>query len=153
MLTKPDSLVITCTPTRWSGAYRASRQQNLLRSGTLVRGTGMTRQIRTSRVVAALASGALVAAGLAATASPAANAADQHPGTPGVKVTKKDLGTRAAGTARPRGLQAKGAAGEPGDALPAGVPSKGRYAFLLELSSRSTSAAYHGALGRGKSAA
>ncbi|RNM13030.1 peptidase S8 [Nocardioides pocheonensis] len=97
-----------------------------------------------------VASGAMVAAGLAALA-PTASADDPH-GTPGVKVASKHLSAKAAGT-RPRALGAKATPGEPGDTLPAGVPKSGRYAFLLKLSPPSTAAAYHGALSKGKAAA
>ncbi len=113
----------------------------------------MTRNIRRSRIVAALASGALAIAGLAAAGTPAANAADRGHGTPGVKVSKKQLPKGALDGARPRGVTAKVQPGEPGDALPAGVPKSGRYAFMLKLSKKSTGAAFHAALGRGKSAA
>jgi subtilisin family serine protease len=109
----------------------------------------------TSRVVAVLASGAMVAAGLAALASPAAVAADKHHGTEGIKVSTKGL-SKLAGRAHitgPRALGPKPGTREPGAALPAGVPAKGRYAFLLKLSTTSTHQAFQGALGRGKAAA
>jgi subtilisin family serine protease len=116
--------------------------------------SGMSRT-NSSRIVAVLASGAMVAAGLAALASPAAVAADKHHGTEGVKVSKKDLSKLSgrAHTAGPRALDAKQGSREPGDALPAGVPAKGRYAFLLKLSTQSTHQAFQGAIGRGKAAA
>jgi subtilisin family serine protease len=98
-----------------------------------------------SRTVAVLASGAMVAAGLAAVASPAAVAADRHHGTEGIKVSKKNL-SKLAGRAHTSGPRALGG-------KPAGVPTRGRYAFLLELSTRSTHEAFQGALGHGKPAA
>ena len=110
----------------------------------------MSRNIRRSRIVAVLATAGLVAAGLAAAGTPAANAADRGHGTSGIKVTKKELPKRTAlDGAGPRALAAKAVRGEPGDALPPGVPSTGRYAFLLKLSQRSSGAAYDGALGDG----
>lgn len=117
----------------------------------------MSRTLHSSRIVAVVASAAMVAAGLAAAGSGAATAADRGHGTPGVKVSNKKLDKKSSAAAlagsRPRALAQKPKKGEPGAALPAGVPTKGRYAFLLKLSTRSTGAAFQGALGKGKAAA
>ena len=114
----------------------------------------MSRHLRLSRVVVAAATGALVLAGLATAGSTAARADDQGPGTPGLKTsgTKIPSVSDVRGSV-PRGVGAQHIAGEPGDTLPAGVPDHGRHAFLLQLDQRSTSAAYRGAIGRGKAAA
>ncbi|WP_183406962.1 S8 family serine peptidase [Nocardioides marmorisolisilvae] len=94
-----------------------------------------------------------VAAALAVT-NGSASAADptSHRGTPGVKVSDKKIHANAKGTA-PRALGGKAASGEPGSALPAGVPTQGRYAFLIKLDAKSTSSAYRTAIGGGKAAA
>lgn len=117
----------------------------------------MSRTVRSSRVVAVVASAAMVAAGLAAAGTGTASAADRGHGTQGVKVSTKKLDKLLSAAAlkgvRPRALAQKPQQGEPDDALPAGVPTKGRYAFLLKLSTRSTGAAYQGAVGKGKAAA
>jgi subtilisin family serine protease len=94
----------------------------------------------------------MAVAGLAAAGSPAANAADKDHSTSGLDVTRHKLDKGAAST-RPRVVGAKHSSGEPGSALPAGVPTKGRYAFLLKLSTRSTAAAYHASISKGTSAA
>ena len=107
---------------------------------------------RTSRTVSTVAAMAVVAA-LAGTSVPA-SAAEKDGLTPGIRTTQKKLdGSRFSGL--PRGMDGpRGAAGEPGrSGLPAGVPSKGSYGFLLKLSPRTTASAYKGALGRGKSEA
>ena len=108
--------------------------------------TGRVRLVAVSATIA-------VAAALAVT-NGSASAADQasHRGTPGAKVSDKKIHRSAQGVG-PRALGGKAAPGEPGSALPAGVPTKGRYAFLVELDTASTSHAYRSAIGGGKAAA
>ncbi|MFL6059681.1 MAG: S8 family serine peptidase [Marmoricola sp.] len=75
-------------------------------------------------------------------------------GSQGVSVSKHDLMKQAdRQTALPRSLQPKSTPSEPGSSLPAGVPSTGRYAFLLKLGTGGTAHAYSGAAGEGKAAA
>jgi subtilisin family serine protease len=114
----------------------------------------MSQGLRRARIVAVIATMAVVA-GLAAVGGTAqAVQGTQDRGTPGLKVTRHDVGkVKGELTARPRVMSQKAASGEPGTSLPAGVPAKGRYAFLIELNARSTSHAFTGALGGGKPAA
>jgi subtilisin family serine protease len=108
---------------------------------------------RRTKVAALVATTAVVAA-LAGTGGSAQAADHGSHGSQGIKVSKHDLMSRAGSlTARPRSLGAKAAPGEPGSSLPAGVPSSGRYAFLLKLSAKGTARAYSGAAGQGKAAA
>jgi subtilisin family serine protease len=65
-----------------------------------------------------------------------------------VAIKPHALSTKGITASTPRGL-----AGTPNATPPAGVPSKGSYAFLLELNSQSTMAAYGGTASRGKAAA
>jgi subtilisin family serine protease len=114
----------------------------------------MAHVSRRTRIVTAVATLAVVA-GLSAPGSPAQAAPDSNDrGTPGIKVAKHDLTKRAGElTSRPRALSQRPAQGEPGSGAPAGVPNKGRYAFLLKLDARATSRAYAAAAGQGKGAA
>jgi subtilisin family serine protease len=108
-----------------------------------------------SRAIAAAVT-LVVTVGLTALAPPARSApvARGDDGTPGIKVNREGLPKGLTTiSARPRAVGAKPDQGEPGDALPAGVPAKGRYAFLLELTARSTGRAYQGSLSKGKPAA
>lgn len=115
----------------------------------------MSYGLHSSRIVAVSAVVAVVA-GLAGTGGSAqADPSSEDRGTPGVSISKKDLMKAAAGKqfARPRAMSQKAGPGEPESSLPVGVPSKGRYAFLLKLDVRDTGQAYAGALGNGKPAA
>ncbi|MFL6159269.1 MAG: S8 family serine peptidase [Marmoricola sp.] len=117
----------------------------------------MSNISRRSKVVAAAATLAVVA-GFAAVGGTATAAGNDHTGhgTDGVKVSKvskADLAKAAAGSARPRVMKQRKGTGEPGSAAPAGVPSSGRYAFLLKLSTADTAKAYAGSLSKGKGAA
>ncbi|MFL6106004.1 MAG: S8 family serine peptidase [Marmoricola sp.] len=95
-----------------------------------------------------------VAAALAVTnGSASAAGSTNHRGTPGVDASSKHLHKTAPKSALPRALGGRTTAGEPGSALPAGVPTKGRYAFLVKLGTASTNHAYRGAIGGGKAAA
>ncbi|MFL6022802.1 MAG: S8 family serine peptidase [Marmoricola sp.] len=94
-----------------------------------------------------------VAAALAVTNGSASAADTSHRGTPGVEVSGKKVPQGAARGALPRALGGRSAPGEPGRSLPAGVPTKGRYAFLVKLSTASTSHAYKTAIGGGQAAA
>ncbi|MEO5653344.1 MAG: hypothetical protein ABIN79_02250, partial [Marmoricola sp.] len=113
----------------------------------------MNLRSRTSRTVSVVAAAAVVAA-LAGTSVPA-SAAKNDKLTPAIKTSQKKLdGSRITGL--PRGMDGpRGAAGEPGrsEGLPAGVPSKGSYSFLLRLSTRTTATAYNSGLRNGKAAA
>ncbi|HET6154031.1 MAG TPA: S8 family serine peptidase [Marmoricola sp.] len=114
----------------------------------------MTNNSRSSRAVAVAATVAVVA-GLAAIggAATAASGSASH-GTSGISVTKSNLTKAvAARHSLPRALKQKPATPEPGSALPAGVPSSGRYAFLIKLNAQDTGQAYAGALAQGKGAA
>jgi subtilisin family serine protease len=92
---------------------------------------------------------------MAATSTAGAKApgtAKSHP-APGVKVPAHSLkGKAASQTVLPRGMKAKPGATEPGSTAPAGVPTKGKYAFLVQLSTSSTLSAYNGARASGKTA-
>jgi len=109
--------------------------------------SGRTRFLAVSASIA-------VAAALAVT-NGTATAADStgHRGTPGVKVSTNHPSAKAARGSTPRAVGGKTAAGEPGSSLPAGVPTKGRYAFLIKLGASSTAHAYRTAIGGGKAAA
>jgi subtilisin family serine protease len=100
-------------------------------------------------VVAATA--AAVVAGLAATSNAGAAPASSKL-APGIATSKL---TAAAPNqhASPRVLAKNAPAGEPGSALPAGVPTKGTYAFLIKLGTKTTTAAQNGAKSRGATAA
>src|SRR5690349_12049578 len=101
---------------------------------------------RRTKAAALVATTAVIAA-LAGTGG-SAQAADDHgsQGSQGIKVSKHDLMSRAG---RVPSLGTKAAPGEPGSSLPAGVPTSGRYAFLLKLSTKGTARAYSGAVGKG----
>ncbi|MCW2755650.1 MAG: putative Subtilisin [Marmoricola sp.] len=108
-----------------------------------------------SRSAVAIGASVAVVAALAGTGATAIAAPVGPSGTQGVSITRHDLMQAAQGhTILPRSMQPKSVPTEPGqDGLPAGVPTKGRYAFLLKLSIRDTSSAYAGALSQGKAAA
>ncbi|HEX2896214.1 MAG TPA: S8 family serine peptidase [Marmoricola sp.] len=113
----------------------------------------MTHKSRRARLVAAATVAALVVVGFAAGASTTASADQQH-GTSGLPLRGGKLPAPSTiHNSAPRSVTASHVNGEPGGALPAGVPATGSHAFLLQLSQRSTSAAYHAAVGRGKAAA
>lgn len=106
-----------------------------------------------TRVLAVTASIAVVAALAVTNGSASAVERTDHRGTPGIEVGKHAISKADARGARPRALGGSTSAGEPGSSLPAGVPAKGRYAFLIKLSTGSTGHAYRTAIGGGKAAA
>jgi subtilisin family serine protease len=109
-----------------------------------------SRRTQTAAVVATMA----VVAGLAGTGGSAQAAPKSgDKGSPGVSVSKHDFRAAAAKASRPRSLSSKATPGEPGSALPAGVPAKGRYSFLVTLDVRGTGRTYASAAGQGKSVA
>ena len=94
-------------------------------------------------MVAAGASGVAVAA----PGSPAPPAAGGTAGTPLAAALKR------AGNSLPKNIKPATPRGLNGAGTMAGVPSKGKYAFLLQLNQQSTMTAYNGAAKQGKTAA
>jgi subtilisin family serine protease len=123
-------------------------------------GMGMIQKNLTAArvtVVAVAAVAALVAAMAAtSTAGAAPSSPNGHPLAPGVKVPAHSLkGKIGAQHATPRAMGHKPGASdaEPGKSVPTGVPTSGNYAFLLNLSAKSSTAVYNGARSKGTAGA